>query len=292
MKNYFENFKTFQSPVEGNSSIFLQATTYGYEQKETTQKIYNNKNYEYSIHFILSGCGYVCYENNVPIQIKTGDIFFLLPYEGKITYYPADKNPYEYCWINCIGNISEILKKINISPYNPVVKIHNKSEIKKIFYNMFFAAKKYKNFSKFICSNAINNILFLLLKNTESDKKQKNHFSYIDEAQKYIAEHFFDENLTINEVAKHCGLNTAYFSRVFKEKTGVNFSAYLMDYRIRMATSLIRQGLHSIKILSYSVGFSSPYYFSDQFLKIIKLRPKEYIKQVVQLDKKNTNEPN
>lgn len=287
MKNEFENFVTFGKTVEENNSIYLQATTYGYEKKETTQKISNNRNFEYSIHFILSGYGYICYENNTPIKVRSGDIFFLLPYDGKITYYPTDSKPYEYCWINCIGNISDILKRINICPTNPVVKIHNKAEIKKIFSDMFFAVKKYPNFSKFICANAINNILFLLLKNTESEKRQKNYFTHIDKAQKYIEEHYSDEDLSIDEVAKHCALNTAYFSRLFREKMGIKFSTYLMDYRIRMATSLISQGLHSIKILSYTVGFSSPYYFSNQFLKIVKIRPKEYIEQIKQLEKEN-----
>ena len=97
----------------------------------------------------------------------------------------------------------------------------------------------------------------------------------------------------MEEVARHCALNPTYFSKLFRQKTGVTFSAYLIDFRVRKAASLIFQGLHSVRDLAEAVGFSSQYYFSNQFLKINRIRPKEYIRQVQEMErnKKDNEKP-
>ena len=287
MDKRFENLDTFINTCEQENVFSLHATTYGFEKKPTRTLLHNHQ-YEYSVHFILSGAGYLRYEGYSEIRLKAGDLFFLLPYDKRISYRPDPNKPWTYCWINFMGGITEILAHINVSHKSPFVRVKNRSEIINLFWNMFNTINSHFRFSGFLVSNTVGSILFALLKNSDNAKKQKKSSSYVEQAQKYIEEHYADPCLNIKKVAAHCNLNSAYFSRYFKVATGINFSLFLMDFRIQKATSLIRSGVYNIQQLSDSVGFLSPYYFSDCFLRILKIRPKTYITQVKEAEKTTT----
>ena len=283
-----KTFDSFDSIVEYTNFILIQPSTYGLNENQKTHLSVQH-NSEYSLHFILSGRGFITYEGYATVQVKAGDLFFLLPYNRKITYYADAKNPWSYCYINFSGNITHILSKLNISAEKPFIHPSHGKEIKNIFYSMFTSLEKYHAFSNFICHTTINNILFSLLTETDRTHTAKKYSSHVTVAQKYIEEHYQDSDLTMEAVAQHCALNATYFSKLFRQKTGVNFSSYLTNYRIRIATSLIHQGLDSVHDVAEAVGFSSQYYFSNQFLKIHHIRPKEYIRQVQELERNKNN---
>lgn len=292
MKNIFENFDSFNKITEIASTIQIQPTTYGFEKASPEMYIQMSRCFEYSIHYVISGSGYICYQGHKTVKVKAGEIFFLTPYNGTITYYSDKQNPWEYCWINFIGNINELLKKLNLNCDNPTVKPVFQSEIRKAYYNALINAEQYANFSGFILLGSIYNILFQLLKNTKRSILPKKYLSYIELAQKIVEENYADPTLSLESVAKKCALNSAYLSRIFKKNMGINFKAYLMDVRIRKATQLISQGLYSVKELSQAVGFSSQYYFSNQFLKLHKIRPSTYIEQYKQVLKNKNSASN
>ena len=282
MDKRFEKIKTFNKIIEYKNSLHIQASTYGFDNpNKDVSSIEQNS--EYSIHFILSGAGFIQYEGHKTVRVKAGELFFLLPYNKKITYYADRQKPWCYCWLNFSGNITDILSKLNINIQSPTIKPSNGKEIKDIFYNMFTSSERYYNFSNFICSTTVNNLLFALLRNTESIKTKKKYSSHIDIAQKYVEANYQNPELTMEEVAKHCALNPTYFSKLFRQKTGVTFSAYLIDFRVRTAASLIHQGLYSVRELSESVGFSSQYYFSNQFLKMYQQKQLLFLQHLISL---------
>lgn len=89
-------------------------------------------------------------------------------------------------------------------------------------------------------------------------------------------ENFKDVNFRINTVADELGYNAKYISHIFKEKSGVAYSEYLRDLRIKYAISLFDHGLDSVKNVAALSGFSDPLYFSTVFKKCIGVTPKEY----------------
>lgn len=94
-------------------------------------------------------------------------------------------------------------------------------------------------------------------------------------AVKYIKEHY-SEAVKLEDVAGFIGLNTSYFSNVFKKTTGSNFVDYLTDYRMEKAKALLRESSLSIQEIAQKTGYLDTRYFSKLFKKTVGIKPSEY----------------
>lgn len=99
----------------------------------------------------------------------------------------------------------------------------------------------------------------------------------------YMKQHF-SERLSLNEVAEHVGLNSAYFSTNFKKYTGSYFSNYLMELRIENAKSLLRDPGLKINDVAEASGIPDSRYFAKVFKKSVGITPSEYRNILWQMD--------
>ncbi len=107
-------------------------------------------------------------------------------------------------------------------------------------------------------------------------KMQGRGADVIDKAKVFIHNHYMEDDLSLNTVAAHVSMSPNYFSSVFKDKTGRNFSEYLTDIRITEAKRLLRNtNLHASEI-AYRVGYHNANYFSVIFKKTTGKAPSEF----------------
>jgi len=99
--------------------------------------------------------------------------------------------------------------------------------------------------------------------------------SVIKKSILYIHEQY-NQNLTLDSVAEHVGLNSAYFSTLFKKETGINFSTYLNNLRIENAKHLLKNTNLTLINIAVEVGFDNQSYFSNVFKKAVGMSPKQY----------------
>ena len=78
------------------------------------------------------------------------------------------------------------------------------------------------------------------------------------------------------DVANFLELNPAYFSRIFRQKTGVCFVDYLAEIRINKAIELLKNSNMNISEISEEVGFVRSRYFTEIFKKRKGMTPSEY----------------
>lgn len=97
------------------------------------------------------------------------------------------------------------------------------------------------------------------------------------EAIAYMKEHFA-EKITLEDVAAIIGFNTNYFSELFKKETGENFSNYLLAIRMEKAKQMLRDTKTPVYEIGESVGYRDAKYFSQQFMKVVGVKPAEYRK--------------
>ena len=100
-------------------------------------------------------------------------------------------------------------------------------------------------------------------------------YRQIAEAKQYIAEHFH-EAIQLSEVAKRLYLSTAYFSRLFKEKTGQTFSDYLAACRVDKARHLLATTDLSIAEVASAIGYQEANSFSRLFKARTGQSPSDY----------------
>lgn len=107
--------------------------------------------------------------------------------------------------------------------------------------------------------------------------KQKKISSTIEKADAYMEKHF-SEDITLEDIGKEVNLSSYYFSRFYKNATGINFSDKLSSIRMEKAKEYLLDTELTIKEVSYMVGYADPNYFSKMFKKMTGCTASEYKK--------------
>ena len=112
------------------------------------------------------------------------------------------------------------------------------------------------------------------------------HFSSVDSSDLLVAklkqylELHFQENISLKMLEDEFYFNASYISRIFKLKTGENYSDYLLRIRICRAKELLSTDTFSVRQISEMVGFSSSKYFSKVFKDMEGVQPITYRNEV------------
>jgi len=91
--------------------------------------------------------------------------------------------------------------------------------------------------------------------------------------EKYIKANYKDPSLCLNKISDEFQISESYFSHMFKEKTGVNFSTYLENLRMAEAMRLIKETDIGINELYLAVGYNNASSFRRVFKKIYGVTP-------------------
>ncbi len=99
-------------------------------------------------------------------------------------------------------------------------------------------------------------------------------------ATKYIYRNY-QKPLTLDEVAAQAALSPTYFSRKFKQVTGMGFKEYLNFVRLKHAQTALLTTSGTITDIALENGFNDSNYFKDLFKKVYGKSPREYRKNAV-----------
>ena len=94
-------------------------------------------------------------------------------------------------------------------------------------------------------------------------------------ARTYIEEHVGGD-LSLARISKAVNVSASYFSTLFKQATGLNFSDYLARGRVEKAKNLLLNPNLRISEVAFEVGFQSLSQFNRSFRRIAGVSPKEY----------------
>ena len=98
----------------------------------------------------------------------------------------------------------------------------------------------------------------------------------VETAKRYIASHFADTDVGLNDVADALNVHPAYLSRLMKQELGMPFAKYLTNIRINKAVQLMRDPEMRIWQVAEMVGYSGGNYFSTAFKKVLGVSPADY----------------
>ena len=90
----------------------------------------------------------------------------------------------------------------------------------------------------------------------------------------------YADDASLATAARVAGLNTKYFSRFFRDKTGVRFSEWVHAVRVEKATHMMQASNHSITTVAFDVGYIDLRTFERVFKKHMGMTPREYRESV------------
>ena len=97
-------------------------------------------------------------------------------------------------------------------------------------------------------------------------------------ARQYMDDNF-DQGITVAQAAQYVFLSQGYFTRAFRDETGMSPMNYLMKKRIERACLLLENNEIKVSAISLQSGFSSPQRFNVAFRKLMGMTPMEYRKR-------------
>lgn len=113
---------------------------------------------------------------------------------------------------------------------------------------------------------------------TSSNIRTENEMNFNEKIitiiKKYVEEHLKD--VTLEDLTKQVHMNPDYISKFFKQKTGQNFSDYLIEVRMKKAAQLLDDVRYKTYEISDMVGYSNSFNFTRTFKNYFGMNPREY----------------
>lgn len=85
----------------------------------------------------------------------------------------------------------------------------------------------------------------------------------------------YNRNLSLDELARLSPYSATHFLRMFRDVVGLTPHAYLTQFRIELATELLRSGTPLIDI-AHLVGFTDQSHFTRKFKRMLGVTPGQY----------------
>ncbi len=115
----------------------------------------------------------------------------------------------------------------------------------------------------------------------EPDSVKNNGVFLIEDVADYIRRHI-GEKLSAAEMARKMAVSYSSFGKLFREYTGMSFSAYLLWCRMECAKEYLEHSPMKIKQVASKVGYrENPQHFSRDFTRQVGMSPKEYRAQML-----------
>lgn len=111
------------------------------------------------------------------------------------------------------------------------------------------------------------------------DLKTSNN-ELITNIKDYIHKNYQDQSISLIKISTEFSISESYFSYLFKEETGENFSVYLESIRMEQALKLLRTTDIAISDLYEEVGYNNSNTFRRVFKKNYGLSPKAMRDQI------------
>ncbi len=112
-------------------------------------------------------------------------------------------------------------------------------------------------------------------RNTGSQTGNQKKLDKMKIVLKYIENHYQDR-ITIADVSAAIGFSESHFMRYFKEVMGTSFVDYLREFRLTMASRLLRSSDSAILDIAAETGFDNLSYFNRVFKQKYNTTPSRF----------------
>lgn len=252
---------------------------YGWEQCEPLHSYGPHIRNHYLFHYVISGTGKLVSMDskgmNHEYSIKSGQGFLICP--KQITTYIADANyPWEYTWFEFDGlRVNEILNLAGLSFDSPLYRSNSKELSNELKNEMLYIAQHFEESSFHLIGHLYLALDYLTRSCASRVPVTSNKLAdfYVREAIAYIEQNF-QNNITIEDIARNCKLNRSYFGKIFRESVGNSPQEFLIKYRMSKASELLKLTDLSIHDISIAVGYENQLHFSRAFKNIYNVSPR------------------
>ena len=212
-------------------------------------------------------------------QMEKGDLVFIAP--GELHHALYSDNSCEVVWI--------YFKKEHLLPFEDSqmrsfmgsVPALYQEDFHQLLNKMLSENSRIDEYSDSFLRCYLAELLLMLMRHSVMNEKEPELLNAKDAdillATKYIYKNF-QKQLTLEEVSAVASLSPTYFSKKFKQITGMGFKEYLNFVRLKHAQAALLTTNNTITDIALEYGFNDSNYFKDLFKKVYGKSPREYRK--------------
>lgn len=117
--------------------------------------------------------------------------------------------------------------------------------------------------------------IFRKMDSAQNKEVSSNQKQVVNNTLAYLRKNY-QKQISLDELASQVFLSKDYFSRLFRQTTGVPASAFLQKIRVEEACNLLSTTNMAIKDVAQQCGFHDIKYFYSIFKKLTGLTPRQY----------------
>lgn len=236
------------------------------------------------------------YINDVPHEMKPGDIFLLAPgtthsdesYNDDIIlfYIVTRKSTFDTAFLSLLGHndiLSAFFSQITFDNKQNsylVFKTGEDSALQNLVYQMYCDSLEHDKYSARLTNVQFEWFCLHLLKNhiAHIEMQDENKISInVIEILSYIQDNF--KAVDLDTICRMFNYSKGHIQRLIKKSTGFTFNEIVTKAKLRNACSLLHNNNLTIQDISGAVGFNDNSNFHRMFKKYMGLTPAEYRKE-------------
>lgn len=242
------------------------------------------------ISYVVSGEGDF-YTDDTVFHAKEGDIHLVSPGQRHKIVASGNQNlrmayiAFLFYEDNKANDLSDLIQFYTHAPsYMQNEKVIIKAAFEQLLSEIYMA----QDYSNKVLDAFVTQIIiqvYRIFKYSSSSKNQRsveevrmNHIvgHTVFQALRFIDSHI-EEITSVSQIAEHLKYNPTYLSRIFRERTGLTLSDYLVNKKIETAKSLLEKGL-SVNDTAERLNYASSQSFCKMFQRNTGCTPTEYKK--------------
>ncbi len=228
---------------------------------------------------VKRSCFWLVYVKSGSGALQMEDEIYKISDKSIICTFPDVKFSYSFdgsCdiyWICFLPAADENLENFGIRKDMPILNVEKILEIESVFESLYILSKSDRLKDQYSILSIFYNFFSLLTDGDKTIKILKKN--YIDYAIRYMEDHYPDD-LYIDDISSHIGIESTYFSKIFKAEVGISPAEYLSKLRMERAQILLSASDMSVAEIAVSVGIPDQFYFSRKFKAYTGFSPREY----------------
>ena len=243
---------------------------------------------EVQITMILEG-DFLCQVESEEIKMKEGDVLFIN--KGLLhQIHPAKKLQGKlYSFIfrgSFLGGSGSRAYQTSVEPYLnhglPFLLLQ-KEKNDRLREKLLAIVDYYKNMPKHYALEIgvrMSQVWMMLCEHMPEKEASENPGKKRDDARikralLYMQTHY-GEDISLDDIARESYVGRSELCRCFQRILGTSPKEFLLQYRIRQATVLLKKSEYQIAEVAELTGFSSPSHFGSYFKKYMGCTPREY----------------
>lgn len=250
------------------------------------------------VAFVEAGHGWHVL-NGIPMLARPGDLFVIN--HGDVHYYMAELDSKLYIYnlifrpgffdMSLIGaqSFADVVDHFLLRTFRDDGFDHSLScrfegaeyrVVHRLFRDML---REYENhepgFEELIRSWAVEALIYLFRKlrageDLSPEKRDVRNYMF-DAIFEYLRKNYA-EPVTLDQLAMMAFLSPKYFSRVFKEHTGMTLTEYIQGLRVKHACEMLEAGATNLSDVARNVGYADYKSFLKIFKRITGSAPSDY----------------